>query len=112
MSALAITSARSAVSLAHALDQADHVSRRERRAGEEQAVLSLRVESRDVLNVRKALVQSSAPHARILECRRVPHSTRSQVRLCCDRKWTGVIMRNIMQTISAAEFGRCEPLNA
>jgi hypothetical protein len=112
MSALAIASARSAVSLAQALDDAERPYRRERRAGEGLAVLSLKVESRYILNVRRALVQSGAPSVRFLDCRRVPHSTCSRVRVCCDHRWTGVIMRNIMQTVSAAEFGRCETLRA
>jgi hypothetical protein len=76
------------------------------------AALSLKVESRDVLKVRKAVVQSGAPSAQIMDCGRVPHSTCCRLRVCCDRKWTGVIMRSVMQAVSAAEFGRCEPLPA
>jgi hypothetical protein len=76
------------------------------------ATLSLKVESRDVPNVRRALARSGAPDACILDCRGVPNSTCSRLRVACDRRWTGVVMRCVMQSVGAAEFGRCEALRA
>jgi hypothetical protein len=113
MSAVALASAGCAVRIARAAGEVEG-TRSGRPVGVRDvlAALSLKVESRDVLKVRKALVQSGAPSAHIMECSRLPHSTCCRLRLCCDRKWTGVVMRNIMQTVSAAEFGRCEPLPA
>jgi hypothetical protein len=113
MSAVALASAGCAVRVARAAEQA--AAARSRHAvpvRDSLAALSLKVESRDVLKVRKAVVQSGAPSAQVMECRRVPHSSYCRLRVCCDRKWTGVIMRSVMQTVSAAEFGRCEPLPA
>jgi hypothetical protein len=112
MSALALASARCALNLARALEHPEPALRRSASAEERCATMSLKVASRDVLNVQKALAQSGAPDARIVECRRVPNSTCSQLRLVCDCKWTGAIMRCVMQTVGAAEFGRCESLRS
>ena len=106
MSAVPLASAHSAVRLARTLACPELPAS----AGHEQTMRFLKVDNRDILNLRRALVQSGAAHARIHACQPAPRSGATRVCVVCDRKWTGVVMRCVMQTVTAAEFGRCMAL--
>jgi hypothetical protein len=86
------------------------VQRSGRVASRPLAEVTVRIAGRDVLNVRRALARSGAPCVRIAQCTALPHGGRCQLRVQCEARWTGVVMRCVMQQVSAAEFGRCTPV--
>ena len=74
--------------------------------GEHKAVISVTVESTDVLRVRRAIFQAGGESVGILKTASAPHS--SKVRVFIGLKFTALesIMTAIMRSVTACEFGR------
>jgi hypothetical protein len=90
----------------NACDSPNQRTRRFAPAGEHKAVISVTVESSDVLRVRRAIFQAGGESIGILKAAPVPHSTR--VRVFIDMKLAALesIMTAIMRSVTACEFGR------
>jgi len=87
-------------------DSRRHGTRRLTSSGEQKAVISVTVESTDVLRGRMAIFQAGGESVGILKTAPVPHS--SKVRVFIGLKFTALesIMTAIMRSVTACEFGR------
>ena len=97
---------RAAYRLAPVSGNGRQSTRRPAPAGEHKAVISVTVESTDVLRVRRAIFQAGGESIGILKAAPVPHSSR--VRVFIDMKLGALesIITAIMRSVTACEFGR------
>lgn len=75
-------------------------------SGDHKAVLSVTVESTDVLRVRRAIFQTGGGSVGILKTAPVPHSSRVRVFIGMKLGVLESIMTAIMRSVGACEFGR------
>ena len=75
-------------------------------SGDHKAVLSVTVESTDVLRVRRAIFQAGGGSVGILKTAPVPHSSRVRVFIGMKLGVLDSIMTAIMRSVGACEFGR------
>jgi hypothetical protein len=75
-------------------------------SGDHKAVLSVTVESTDVLRVRRAIFQAGGGSVGILKAAPVPHSSRVRVFIGMKLGVLESIMTAIMRSVGACEFGR------
>lgn len=75
-------------------------------SGEQKAVISVTVESIDVLRVRRAVFQSGGKSVGVLKVAPVPHSSRVRVFIGMKLGAVESIMTAIMRSVTACEFGR------
>ncbi len=75
-------------------------------SGDHKAVISVTVESSDVLRVRRAIFQTGGGSVGILKTAPVPHSSRVRVFIGMKPGVLEPIMTAIMRSVTACEFGR------
>jgi hypothetical protein len=83
--------------------------RRAERRGARRKTLSITVDSPDATRVRRALMQDAASAVEILECRAIPHTHSSRMRIVCDAARAADVMHRVMESVDAAEFGPLSP---
>jgi len=87
-------------------DSRRHGTRRFTSSGEQKAIISVTVESTDVLHVRRAIFQAGGESVGILKAAPVPHSSRVHVFIGIKLGVLESIMTAIMCSVTACEFGR------